>query len=127
MNRSQCFEHDIEVRNAWVSQLSEADKTLIRGDQKTNAGGMEVSLRFQLYKDIDGMVKEKYLETITELNKDMERIHIKGLGPTRQAKDQMPSDLRLMAVAAEVLAELDFVELTKLKPVVEENTESVSE
>lgn len=121
MRNSECFEHDIAVRNAWVIGLTEDQKEMLRGDQKTNIGGVSQPARFELYREIDQLVKTKYLETLRELNRDQIVIHIKGFGPVRQAKDQMPPDLRLAGVGGDVIASLDLAEMTKPKPVVAES------
>lgn len=124
MRNSECFEHDIAVRNAWVEHLTEDDKVLLRGDQKTNAGGVEKTARFELYREIDQMVKTQYLDELRESNKDQVVIHIKGFGPVRQAKDQLPTDMRLSSVASDVIASLNLIEMIKPKPIA---VESVSE
>lgn len=125
MNKSQCFEHDIAVRNAWIARLSDDTKFMIRGDHKAGLPGMEKGHRFELYRAVDELVKSKYLETLRYLNQDQNVIHIKGFGPVRQAKEQIDSEFLLMQVSGEVIATLDFVALTKPKPApVEETVEA---
>lgn len=117
MSKSECFEHDIAVRAAWMEHLSEDQMFLLRGDKKTNVGGMVKAQRFELYKAIDELVKTRYLETITGLNKDYFVIHVKGYGPIRQSKSQLPTEMRMSSCAFDVIAELDFKALSKPKPV----------
>jgi len=111
------FEHDVAVRSAWMECLTEDQLFMLRGDKKTNIGGMVKAQRFEVYKAIDELVKTRYLTTITNANKDLFIVHVKGYGPIRQSKDQMPADQRMSSVAFDVIAELDFKALTKPKPV----------
>jgi hypothetical protein len=117
MSKSECFEHDIAVRAAWMEKLTEDQLYMLRGDKKTNVGGMVKAQRFEVYKAIDELVKTRYLETLIVANQDPFTVHIKGYGPIRQSKDQLPTDIRMSGVAFDVIAELDFKALTKPKPV----------
>lgn len=129
MSNSQCFEHDIAVRNAWVARLTDDQQFMIRGDHKAGLPGMEKEHRFELYRAIDELVKTRYLEVLRELNADQQVVHIKGFGPVRRAKEQVEPDFLLMEVSGDVIASLDIAALTKPKPapVEPEATESDSE
>lgn len=100
VRKSECFEHDIEVRKAWVSVLTDEQRDIIIS--------MESVKRFELYLDIDAMVKERYLDDLIALNADQEVIHIKGLGPVRQAKTQITVEERLLDAAHAVMDEFEF-------------------
>jgi len=126
MSKSECFEHDIAVRAAWVEHLTEDQLFMLRGDKKTNVGGMVKAQRFEIYSAIDELVKTRYLETLIQANKDQFTIHVKGYGPIRQSKSQLPTEMRMSSCAFDVISELDFKALTKPKPVAPP-AESVSE
>jgi hypothetical protein len=100
---SQCFEHDIMVRNSWTFQVSD--------DAAAKIGVMTQAARMALYQDIDNTIKTKYVEALHELNKEIVVIHLKGYGPLRQAKEQVlnskdSKELFLADIAANVLSDL---------------------
>lgn len=100
---SQCFEHDIMVRNSWTFQVSD--------DTAGKLKVMTQAARMALYQDIDNTIKTKYVEALRELNQDIEIVHIKGYGPARRAKDQVAYDkdskqFFLNDIAATVLSDL---------------------
>lgn len=101
MVTSDCFVNDNNVRNAWVALATAADKAKIHA--------LSVDTRFAFYRDVDSRIKEKYLETLRELNTDLNVIHIRGFGPTRQSTNQQPLDLVMSGVAFDVLSEIGMM------------------
>lgn len=101
MNTSECFEHDINTRNTWVS--------LMPADMTAKIRAIAQPARRALYADLDAKIKSKYLETLRELNKDLIVIQLKGFGPLRQSKNQTPLDQVLTSVAQDVLIESGFI------------------
>ena len=101
MNRSEMVEHDVNVRNAWVS--------LMPADAAKKIRLLAQPARAALYTDLDNKIKTKYLETLQVLNKELEVIQLKGFGPLRQSKDQQPLDQVLMDVTQTVLTESGFI------------------
>ena len=101
MNRSECFEHDINVRNAWVPLIGPDDVKKMRLIVQPT--------RTELYQSIDAKIKTKYLETLRDLNKELDVVQLKGFGPLRQSKNQQPLDMILAGVAHDVLIELGLV------------------
>lgn len=101
MNRSEMCEHDVNVRNAWVS--------LMPADAATKIAAIAQPTRLNLYKDLDAKIKTKYLETLRDLNKELEVIQLKGFGPLRQSKNQQPLDQVLMDVTRDVLTESGYI------------------
>lgn len=101
MNISECFEHDINTRNAWVA--------LMPADMTAKIRLIAQPARRALYADLDAKIKSKYLETLRELNKEMVVIQLKGFGPLRQSTKQSPLDQVLSSVAQDVLIESGFI------------------
>lgn len=101
MNRSDCFDHDINVRNAWVPLISEADAKKMRSILQP--------ARTELYQSIDAKIKDKYLATLRDLNKNLIVIQLKGFGPLRQSTNQQPLDMVLASVAHDVLTESGLI------------------
>lgn len=101
MNRSDLVEHDVNVRNAWVS--------LIDADVAKKIRLIAQPARLALYQDLDAKIKAKYLETLRELNKNLVVIQLKGFGPLRQSTNQQPLDMVLMDVTHDVLTESGYI------------------
>lgn len=102
MNTSECFAHDVDARNAWVA--------LMPADAVAKIRAIAQPARRALYQDLDQKVKDRYLETLRDLNKEMHVVHVKGLGPVRQAKNQAPAlHLILSSAAHDILIENGFV------------------
>lgn len=98
---SECFAHDIEVRNAWVS--------LMPADMAAKLRAIAQPARTAFYLDLDMKVKQRYVETLREKNKDMHVIHVKGYGPVRQSKNQLPLHLYVSSAAHDILIENEFM------------------
>ena len=95
---SECYAHDIAVRQAWVPLLSSkaSEQVLL----------IERAARFALYKEVDIKIKTLYIKTLADANQSLEIVFVKGLGPTRRAKDQLNLDQVLAEAAAVVAAEM---------------------
>ncbi|MNS76608.1 Phage RNA polymerase binding, RpbA [compost metagenome] len=94
-------EHDVNVRNAWVPLISEAAATKMKAIMQP--------ARTELYQSIDAKIKDRYLETLRDLNKDLVVVQLKGFGPLRQSKNQQPLDMVLASVAHDVLTETGLI------------------
>lgn len=95
---SECYAHDIAVRQAWVPLLSsKASKRILL---------IERNARMDLYKEVDRKIKTLYVKTLADANQELEIVVIKGFGPTRRAKDQLNTDQVLAEAAAVVVAEM---------------------
>jgi hypothetical protein len=101
MNRSEMCEHDVNVRNAWVPLISAADAAKMKA--------MMQPARTEFYQSIDAKIKDRYLETLRDLNKDLVVVQLKGFGPLRQSKNQQPLDMVLAGVAHDVLSETGLI------------------
>lgn len=102
MTTSECFAHDVQTRNAWVA--------LMPADSLAKIRAIAQPARSALYQDLDQKVKNRYLETLRESNKEMHVVHVKGLGPVRQSKNQVPDlGLILSSAAHDILIENGFV------------------
>lgn len=95
---SECFAHDIAVRQAWVPLLSsKTSKQVLLIERAT---------RFALYKEVDLKIKQLYIKTLADANQNLEIVVIKGFGPTRRAKDQLNLDQVLAEAAAVAVADM---------------------
>ena len=98
MSNSECFSHDAEVRQSWVPLVSSKVAKQLKS--------IAPAARMKLYKEVDLKVKQLYIKTLAEANKDPIVVHMKGLGLVRKARNQLNRDQVIADCAAIVVQEM---------------------